>query len=95
MVYTVAHHLSKAKNNDPHYWNEVADEQSSAFMDAYNETSRVLFPTYDFLPQNVKMLCLYPDHEIHVSKLTNLWSAEGLITPRQNLKSLYEGGTAN
>ncbi|XP_057812492.1 putative late blight resistance protein homolog R1A-10 [Salvia miltiorrhiza] len=59
MIVTVAELLSKA-DKTPEYWTEVAYKQhNSLFEKAYNQISEVLFPSYDYLPQHLKMFFLY------------------------------------
>ncbi|XP_047969145.1 disease susceptibility protein LOV1-like isoform X1 [Salvia hispanica] len=68
MIVTVADLLRKANKGTgeeidkctQEYWTEVAEkQQSSVFVDAYNQISKVFFPSYDYLPQIWKMLFLY------------------------------------
>ena len=55
MIVTVASILSiSEQNRDQMYWNDVAERRNSVFTDAYDEISKVLFPSYDYLPQNLK-----------------------------------------
>ncbi|KAH6828922.1 hypothetical protein C2S53_013489 [Perilla frutescens var. hirtella] len=86
MIVTVAHLLSIAnKNDDPGFWNEVAENRNSGvMMEAHNQISKVLFPVYDCSPQSLKMLYLYlgafpRDYEIPASKLMILLTAEGFL----------------
>ncbi|XP_057812489.1 putative late blight resistance protein homolog R1A-10 [Salvia miltiorrhiza] len=58
MIVTVAELLSKA-DKTPEYWTEVLKQHSSVFVKAYNQISEVLFPSYDYLPQHLKMFLLY------------------------------------
>ncbi|KAL0364534.1 UNVERIFIED_CONTAM: Disease resistance protein RPP8 [Sesamum angustifolium] len=49
--------------------------------------SKVLYLSYEYLPQHLKACFLYMgvfphDYEIHPSKLINLWCAEGYFEPR-------------
>ncbi|XP_057812469.1 putative late blight resistance protein homolog R1A-10 [Salvia miltiorrhiza] len=86
MIVTVAELLIKA-DKTPKYWTEVLKQRSSIFMDAYNQISEVLFPSYDYLPQHLKMLFLYMGafrpyiDMIRPSSLFDLLSAEGLLEP--------------
>ncbi|XP_057810277.1 putative late blight resistance protein homolog R1A-10 [Salvia miltiorrhiza] len=87
MIVTVAELLLKA-DKTPEYWTEVAYKQhNSLFEDAYNQISEVLFPSYDYLPQHLKMFFLYmgafrPYSDIIMpSMLNNLLSAEGFLEP--------------
>ncbi|XP_047954088.1 putative late blight resistance protein homolog R1A-10 [Salvia hispanica] len=65
------------------YWTEVAEkQQSSVFLDAYNQISKVFFPSYDYLPQILKMPFLYlgafpPYRNIRAHDLIWCVSAEG------------------
>ncbi|XP_057810261.1 disease resistance RPP13-like protein 4 [Salvia miltiorrhiza] len=84
MIITVAELLSKA-DKTPEYWADVLKQRSSVFMDAYNQISKVFFPSYDYLPQHLKMLFLYMGafrpyiDMILPSMLNNLLSAEGFL----------------
>ncbi|XP_047955139.1 putative late blight resistance protein homolog R1A-10 isoform X2 [Salvia hispanica] len=84
LILTVADTLSKSKQNrDPAYWKEVAEKKNSVFKDAYNEISKVLFPSYDYLPQCLKMPFLFmgvfpQDYDTPTSKITIMLAAEGL-----------------
>ncbi|XP_047956581.1 putative late blight resistance protein homolog R1A-10 [Salvia hispanica] len=91
MIVTIANLLRKANkgtreelNMSTHeYWTEVAEkQQSSVFLDAYNQISEVFFPSYDYLPQILKMLFLYlgafpPYRNINPLDLMCYVSAEG------------------
>ncbi|XP_057812530.1 disease resistance protein RPP13-like [Salvia miltiorrhiza] len=58
MIVTVAELLSKV-DKTPKYWTEILIKQRSpVFVDAYNQISEVLFPSYDYLPQFLKMISL-------------------------------------
>ncbi|XP_057789223.1 putative late blight resistance protein homolog R1A-10 [Salvia miltiorrhiza] len=86
-IVTVADILSKSKNRDLKYWDDVAEMRNSVFADAYNETSKVLFPSYDYLPQELKTPFLYlgvfpPDYDIPISKLMNMLAIEGWFHKR-------------
>ncbi|XP_057789226.1 putative late blight resistance protein homolog R1C-3 [Salvia miltiorrhiza] len=81
MMVTVADTLSKSQNTDPKYWDDVAEMRNSVFTDAYNEMSKVLFPSYDYLPQYLKLPFLYmrvfpPDYDIPISKIMNMLATE-------------------
>ncbi|XP_057812397.1 putative late blight resistance protein homolog R1C-3 [Salvia miltiorrhiza] len=86
MIVTVAELLSKA-DKTPEYWTVVAYKQhNSLFEDAYNQISEVLFPSYDYLPQHLKMFFLYmgafPPYVGIIRILINsLLSAEGFLEP--------------
>ncbi|XP_057812488.1 late blight resistance protein R1-A-like [Salvia miltiorrhiza] len=84
MIVTVAELLSKA-DKTPEYWTEVLKQHSSVFVEAYNQISEVLFPSYDYLPQQFKMFFLYmgtfcrSTDMIFRGVLENLLSAEGFL----------------
>ncbi|XP_057812418.1 putative late blight resistance protein homolog R1A-10 isoform X2 [Salvia miltiorrhiza] len=85
MIVTVAELLSKA-DKTPEYWTEVLKQHSPLFMDAYNQISEVLFPSYDYLPQHLKMFFLYmgafrPYLDIHPLQIKTLLSVEGFLEP--------------
>ncbi|XP_047942740.1 putative late blight resistance protein homolog R1C-3 [Salvia hispanica] len=85
LIVTVAGILSKSEHNrDPEYWNEVAERRNSVFTDAYNRISKVLFPSYDYLPQHLKMpfmfMGVFPqDYHTPPSKIIHMLTAEGLF----------------
>ncbi|KAI3464146.1 hypothetical protein Pfo_020809 [Paulownia fortunei] len=84
-VVTVARLLSKSEKT-PEYWNKVAEKENSVFMDAYDEMSKVLLPSYEYLRQHLKACFLYmgvfpQNYEIPRSKLIKLWIAEGFLEP--------------
>ncbi|XP_057812495.1 late blight resistance protein R1-A-like [Salvia miltiorrhiza] len=84
MIVTVAELLSKA-DKTPEYWTEVLKQHSSVFVEAYNQISEVLFPSYDYLPQQFKMFFLYmgtfcrSTDMINPFILNNMLSAEGFL----------------
>ncbi|XP_042013233.1 putative late blight resistance protein homolog R1A-10 [Salvia splendens] len=86
MIVTVASIISISEHNrDPTYWNEVAERRNSAFKDAYNQISKVLFPSYDYLPQNLKIIFLFMgvfprDYHTPLSKIIIMLKAEGLLS---------------
>ncbi|KAL1542509.1 putative late blight resistance protein R1A-10 isoform X3 [Salvia divinorum] len=94
LILTVAAILSKSEQNrDPEYWNEVAEKRNSVFTDAYNRISKVLLPSYDYLPQRLKMPFLFmgvfpQDYETPASKIMIMLTAEGLWCDRQCLREL-------
>ncbi|XP_042017157.1 putative late blight resistance protein homolog R1C-3 isoform X2 [Salvia splendens] len=60
LIVTVADILSKSKQNrNPTYWKNVAEKKNSVFTDAYNKISKVLFPSYVYLPQSLKIPFLF------------------------------------
>ncbi|XP_057812484.1 putative late blight resistance protein homolog R1A-10 isoform X1 [Salvia miltiorrhiza] len=94
MIVTVAELLSKA-DKTPEYWTEVAYKQhNSLFKDAYNQISEVLFPSYDYLPQHLKMFFLYmgafpPYVDQRPFHINYLLSAEGFH--ELNVEKSFEG----
>ncbi|XP_057789281.1 disease resistance protein RPP13-like isoform X3 [Salvia miltiorrhiza] len=95
MIVTVADILSKAQNADPKYWDDVAEMRNSVFTDAYNEISKVLFPSYDYLPQYLKMPFLYmgvfpPDYDIPLSKIMNMLATEDWFHNTKKKRSLED-----
>ncbi|XP_057789224.1 putative late blight resistance protein homolog R1B-12 [Salvia miltiorrhiza] len=94
-IVTVADILSKAENTDPSYWDDVAEMRNSVFTDAYNEISKVLFPSYDYLPQYLKMSFLYmavfpPDYDIPKSKIINMLATEDWFHNTRKKQSLED-----
>ncbi|XP_042012657.1 putative late blight resistance protein homolog R1A-10 [Salvia splendens] len=101
MIVTVAELLSKANKSMTEVflnreelnksiqelWTEVAKKQhNSVFVDAYNQISEVLFPSYNYLPQYLKMFFLYlgsfpPYSDIETDSLWNRFIAEGFLEP--------------
>ncbi|XP_012829202.1 PREDICTED: putative late blight resistance protein homolog R1A-10 [Erythranthe guttata] len=85
-IITVANILSKA-DKTIEYWNEVADDKkNSVYKDAYDQMSKVLYPSYDYLDQHLKACFLYlgsfpQNHSVHGYQLINLWSVEGFLNP--------------
>ncbi|KAL3655388.1 hypothetical protein CASFOL_001174 [Castilleja foliolosa] len=84
-IVTVAGFLSKAEKT-LECWNELAEKKNSIYTDAYDRMSNVLFPSYDYLPQDLKTCFLYmvvfpQNYEIRVDKLSMLWNAEGYLEP--------------
>ncbi|XP_057789229.1 putative late blight resistance protein homolog R1C-3 [Salvia miltiorrhiza] len=95
VIVTVADILSKAQNTDPIYWEDVAEMRNSVFTDAYNEISKVLFPSYDYLPQYLKLPFLYlgvfpPDYDIPISKIMNMLATEGWFQNTKKEQSLED-----
>ncbi|XP_047964320.1 putative late blight resistance protein homolog R1C-3 isoform X2 [Salvia hispanica] len=94
MIVTVADILSTSVHNrEPVYWNEVAEKRNSVFTDAYNEISKVLFPSYNYLPQRLKMPFLFmgvfpQDYDTPPSKIITMLTAEGLWYDRRCLREL-------
>ncbi|GFP79904.1 putative late blight resistance protein homolog r1a-6 [Phtheirospermum japonicum] len=83
-IVTVADILSKADEMIPEYWNKVAEKESSVFTDAYDRISKVLYPSYEYLPPHLKALFLYmavfpQNYKIPVTRIGMLWAAEGFL----------------
>ncbi|XP_042014149.1 putative late blight resistance protein homolog R1A-10 [Salvia splendens] len=84
MIVKVSELLSE-KDKTPEFWTEVAERQHNPmFEDAYDQISEVLFPSYDYLPQYLKMLFLYlgafpPYSNIDITNIFNLMNAEGFV----------------
>ncbi|XP_042018411.1 putative late blight resistance protein homolog R1A-4 [Salvia splendens] len=93
MIVTVAEFLSKEEKTIS-YWTEIVQKQhNSVFVDAYNQISEVLFPSYDYLPQYLKMFFLYlgaflPYKNIDTNSVCNLFIAEGFIEPNMEQTSV-------
>ncbi|XP_057784514.1 putative late blight resistance protein homolog R1A-10 [Salvia miltiorrhiza] len=90
-ILTVAHYLSQ--NRDPEYWNDVAEKRNSVFTNAYDQISKVLFPSYDYLPQCLKMPFLYmgvfpSDYDFPPSKIISMLTAEGWFLDTSKTLSL-------
>ncbi|XP_047962787.1 putative late blight resistance protein homolog R1B-12 isoform X2 [Salvia hispanica] len=86
MIVTVAGIISRSEQNkDTTYWNDVAERRNSVFRDAYNEIIKVLFPSYDYLPQRLKMPFLFMgvfprDYNTPPSKIIMMLMAQGLLS---------------
>ncbi|KAL0339462.1 UNVERIFIED_CONTAM: putative disease resistance RPP13-like protein 3 [Sesamum angustifolium] len=85
VIIAVAKHLSKAETT-VECWNKVADKEYSLIINADEDLSKVLYSSYEYLPQNLKPCFLYigafpHDHEIPASKLIHLWSVEQFLEP--------------
>ncbi|KAL3655386.1 hypothetical protein CASFOL_001172 [Castilleja foliolosa] len=84
VIVTVANLLIKA-DKKLEYWNKVASEkQNQIFTDAYDRISKILYPSYEYLPQHLRALFLYmavfpQNYVIPVAKLSMLWAAEGFF----------------
>ncbi|KAL8056953.1 hypothetical protein ABFX02_04G151900 [Erythranthe guttata] len=88
LIVTIANILSEA---------DKTPEDNSVFMDANDQImSKVLFSSYEYLPQHLKACFLYmgifpQNYEIPRSKLINLWRAEGFLehSAMQCLEELF------
>ncbi|KAK6140889.1 hypothetical protein DH2020_025351 [Rehmannia glutinosa] len=85
-IVTVAELLSKVDDMTPEYWNKVANKENSIFIDAYDQMSKVILRSYNYLPQYLKACFLYignfpQKYDILFSKLTMLWTAEECFLP--------------
>ncbi|KAL8057215.1 hypothetical protein ABFX02_04G170300 [Erythranthe guttata] len=84
LIVTVAKFLSNAEKTRE-YWNMVAnDKQNSVFVGAYDQMTKVLYPSYNYLPQHLKPCFLYmavfpQNYKIPRSKLFNFWIVEGFL----------------
>ncbi|KAL8547529.1 hypothetical protein ACS0TY_007025 [Phlomoides rotata] len=91
-ILTVASLLSKV-DKSPDYWNEVATKKRhQLFLNAYDEISKVLLPSYTHLPGLLQMCFLYiglfpQKYEIPRPKLINLWLADGFYELNLNINS--------
>ncbi|XP_027150775.1 putative late blight resistance protein homolog R1A-3 [Coffea eugenioides] len=66
------------------YWNNIAEEVSSVVSTDPENCLDILALSYNYLPHHLKACFLYmgifpEDCEIEVSKLINLWAAEGFL----------------
>ncbi|XP_047978803.1 putative late blight resistance protein homolog R1A-4 [Salvia hispanica] len=84
MIVIVAELLSK-EDKTSEYWTEIAGKiQNSVFVEAYDQVSEVFLPSYDYLPQHLKMIFVYfgafpPYTDIQPDKIFQLLSAEGFV----------------
>ncbi|XP_012829201.1 PREDICTED: putative late blight resistance protein homolog R1C-3 [Erythranthe guttata] len=85
-IITIANILSKA-DKTIEYWNEVADDKrNSVYKDAYEQMSKVLYPSYDYLEQHLKAFFLYlgafpKNYSVYGYQMVNLCGAEGFLNP--------------
>ncbi|EYU43578.1 hypothetical protein MIMGU_mgv1a025232mg [Erythranthe guttata] len=95
-IVTVASILSKA-DKTLEYWNKVADEkQNSVYKDAYDQMSKVLYPSYHYMEQHLKACFLYigafPQNcAVHTYQLIDLWGAEGFLNTKFSTRSYLFG----
>ncbi|KAK4402248.1 putative disease resistance RPP13-like protein 3 [Sesamum angolense] len=85
--------LSQAERTQV-FWEQVAEDVSSAIADEYEQFFGILYVIYNYLPYHLKpcllYMCAFPeDYEIHASRLIKLWVAEGFLKPISG-KSLEE-----
>ncbi|XP_042014150.1 putative late blight resistance protein homolog R1A-10 [Salvia splendens] len=86
MIVKVSELLSE-EDKTTEFWTEVAEKQhNSIFVDAYDQISEVLFPSYDYLPQYWKMIFLYlgafpPYSKLDLHTIFNLMLAERFLEP--------------
>ncbi|XP_060169868.1 putative late blight resistance protein homolog R1B-17 isoform X2 [Lycium barbarum] len=94
-ITIVAGLLSKC-NNALDGWEQVAqDVKSAIFKDPGRQCEKVLALSYYYLPQHLKACFLYfgvfpGDDEVNVTRLINLWVAEGLLKEADDTKSLED-----
>ncbi|XP_051115667.1 putative late blight resistance protein homolog R1B-16 [Andrographis paniculata] len=80
--------LAKADQTIEH-WAHVSEQSSSAaYIGDDEHCSKILSLSYNHLPVHLKPCFLYmgafpEDYEIRVSKLINVWIAEGFLKPRK------------
>ncbi|KAL7114384.1 hypothetical protein ACP275_04G118200 [Erythranthe tilingii] len=84
-IVTVAEILSRSDDKKTaKYWNKIAaNVRHSVFVDAYDQMHKVLYPSYEYLNQELKACFLYmgvfpQTYEIPSSKLKEMWVVEGL-----------------
>ncbi|KAL0364733.1 UNVERIFIED_CONTAM: putative late blight resistance proteinR1B-14 [Sesamum angustifolium] len=85
--------LSQAERKQV-FWEQVAEDVSSAIADEDEHFFGILSVSYNYLPYHLKpcllYICAFPeDYEIHASRLIKLWVAEGFLKPISG-KSLEE-----
>ncbi|KAL8537517.1 hypothetical protein ACS0TY_012589 [Phlomoides rotata] len=90
-ILAVARLLSQdQEKSTPEYWDEVAEnEHHLLFKEAFEEISKVLLPSYTFLPR-ILQICFHfiglfrQKYKIPRSKLINLWLADGFDELKMN-----------
>ncbi|KAL3655384.1 hypothetical protein CASFOL_001170 [Castilleja foliolosa] len=88
-IITVADILAKADQMTSEHWDRVAKKENSVFVDAYDQMSKVLLQSYDYLPRYLKEYFLYmgvfpQKYDIPLSKLAMMWSVEGCFLLRDS-----------
>ncbi|XP_042045179.1 putative late blight resistance protein homolog R1B-14 [Salvia splendens] len=93
MIVAVANLLAKEERT-VECWGEIAAHKNHPiFMDAYHDISKVLLPSYKYLPRLLQMCFLYMgvfprnDH-VSRSKLMNMWRVDGFLEENAH-ESLY------
>lgn len=89
----VAGLLSSTSMTKLESWENISENISSAEPTITQHCSKILCLSYDWLPLRLKSCFLYiaafpEDSEIDVSKLINLWVAEGFLKPCDQSKCL-------
>ncbi|PIN14423.1 Apoptotic ATPase [Handroanthus impetiginosus] len=92
-IITVANILSK-REKTLEYWEEVANENTSVFPDAYDQMLDVLILSYNHLPQYLKSCFLHmgaapPGWMMVVSKQVKYWHSEGFIEGFEDDPRIY------
>lgn len=82
------------------YWEYVAQNLSSVITSHDDQSSKILYLSYNNLPHHLRVCFLYmgifpEDYEILASKLVKLWIAEGFIEPVATSKSLEDVAEEN
>ncbi|KAH6788484.1 hypothetical protein C2S51_003490 [Perilla frutescens var. frutescens] len=92
VIVTAAELLSKVEMT-PESWKKVAEEQDFVFMDndAHERISKVLMPSYEYLPQYLKpcflLMGVVPQkHEIPFFMFRDIWILEGFLEPNIKVK---------
>ncbi|KAL3651643.1 hypothetical protein CASFOL_004645 [Castilleja foliolosa] len=88
-IITVADILSKADQMTPEHWEKVANKENSVFVDAYDQMSKVLLQSYDYLPRYLKEYFLYmgvfpQKYSVPLSKLAMMCIVEGCFLLRDS-----------
>ncbi|XP_047942590.1 putative late blight resistance protein homolog R1A-10 [Salvia hispanica] len=93
MIVAIANLLAE-EDKTVECWGEIAAHKNHPiFMDAYDDISKVLLPSYKYLPRLLQMCFLYMgvfprnDH-VSRSKLMNMWSVDGFLEENAD-ESLY------
>ncbi|KAH6798435.1 hypothetical protein C2S51_034919 [Perilla frutescens var. frutescens] len=89
LILTVANIL-RGLDKTEEYWNKVAESKTSTFAEAYDQISKILYSSYEYLPQHLKACFLYmgvfpQSFEIPLTKLINLWTIEDFFEPEPSL----------
>ncbi|KAH6758242.1 hypothetical protein C2S51_018477 [Perilla frutescens var. frutescens] len=90
LLILVVANILRGLDKTEEYWKKVAEKKTTTFTDAYDQISKVLSLSYDYLPQRLKVCFLYmgafpQSCKIPAPKLINLWIVEDFLEPIEDL----------